>query len=130
MVSWLLISPPISFWYLYTEAHLLEAMVLGVNNTFDERRMYFMERKVSGGSVSKEAERYFRHRWQKDFYVSPFNSRDDSHTFQATDPYAGGDAGNFNIDCNIVLKTTDQKARIVARVFSTASAINAKFMTR
>lgn len=45
-------------------------------------------------------------------------------------PYADGDAGNFKVDCNIVLKTTDHKAKIVARVFSTALAFDAMSMTR
>lgn len=35
-----------SFWYLYDEQKLLKAMILEVNNTFDERRMYFLK----GGS--------------------------------------------------------------------------------
>jgi DUF1365 family protein len=104
-------------------------MVVEVNNTFDERRMYFMERKVCGGPVSKEAERHFKHSWQKDFQVSPFNPRDSSYTIQATDPYADDDAGDFT-DCSIVLKTADQKVKMVARVLSTASAVNAMSMTR
>jgi len=121
---------PVSFWYLYNEANLLEAMVVEVNNTFDERRMYFMERKVGGGQASEESTRNFKYSRQKDFHVSPFNSRDDSYTLQATDPYADGDAGNFQIDCNTVLKTADQKDKTVARVFSTGSALDAMSMTR
>jgi DUF1365 family protein len=101
-----------------------------VNNTFDERRMYFIERKVGGDLASKESERNFKYSWQKDFHVSPFNSRDGSYTLQATNLYADGDAGNFKIDFNIVLKAVDQKAKIVARVFSTASALDAMSMTR
>jgi hypothetical protein len=52
---------PVSFWYLYNEANLLEAMVGEVNNTFDERRMYFMERKVDGRPASKESVRNFKY---------------------------------------------------------------------
>ncbi|EXF76641.1 hypothetical protein CFIO01_13548 [Colletotrichum fioriniae PJ7] len=33
---------PVSFWYLYSRDRELTAMVLEVNNTFDERRMYFL----------------------------------------------------------------------------------------
>ncbi|KAK1731059.1 uncharacterized protein BDZ83DRAFT_715329 [Colletotrichum acutatum] len=33
---------PVSFWYLYSRDKELTAMVLEVNNTFDERRMYFL----------------------------------------------------------------------------------------
>jgi hypothetical protein len=36
---------PLSFWYLYDGNRSLAAMILEVNSTFDERRMYFMERK-------------------------------------------------------------------------------------
>ena len=120
---------PVSFWYLYNRANLLEAMVVEVNNTFDERRMYFMERTADGVPASKEAERHFSHSWEKDFHVSPFNSRDGSYTLQATDPYANASKGDFNVDCNIVLKSVHQKAKIVARVFSTGSALDAISMT-
>ena len=129
MVSWLLFNF-VSFWYLHSEANLLEAMVVEVKNTFDERGMYIMERKAGGGPVSKEAERNFEHSRQKDFHVSPFNSRDGSYTLQATDSYADGVAGNFSIDCNIVLKTADEKGKIVARVFSNASSLDAMSMMR
>src|SRR4051812_23229539 len=97
-------------------------MVVEVNNTFDERRMYFMERKVGGGPASKEAVQNFKYSWQKYFHVSPFNSRDGSYTLQAT----------FLTLMAIwqVLKTADQKAKFVARVFSTASAFDALSMTR
>jgi DUF1365 family protein len=121
---------PVSFWYLYNETNLLEAMIVEVNNTFDERRMYFMERTADGAPASKEAMRHFHHSWEKDFHVSPFNSRNGSYSIQATDPYANANAGNVNIDCNIVLKTVDQKAKVVARVFSTDPVIDAKSMTR
>ena len=35
---------PVSFWYLCDSNRSLAAMILEVNNTFDERRLYFMER--------------------------------------------------------------------------------------
>ena len=65
---------PVSFWYLHNEANLLEAMAVEVNNTFDERRMYFMERKVGDGQASKKSVRNFKYSWQKDFHVLSFNS--------------------------------------------------------
>lgn len=34
---------PVSFWYLYSGKGKLTAMILEVNNTFDERRMYFLK---------------------------------------------------------------------------------------
>jgi len=49
---------------------------------------------------------------------------------RATDPYADVKRSNFKIDCNIVLKTVDQKAKIVTRVLSTDSAVDAMGMTQ
>lgn len=34
---------PVSFWYLYSSRGKLAAMILEVNNTFDEKRMYFLK---------------------------------------------------------------------------------------
>jgi DUF1365 family protein len=34
---------PVSFWYLYSADRKLSAMILEVNNTFDERHIYFLE---------------------------------------------------------------------------------------
>jgi DUF1365 family protein len=39
---------PVSFWYLYDEDTNLKYMVLEVNNTFDERRMYLLK---AGGAT-------------------------------------------------------------------------------
>ena len=36
---------PVSFWYLYSGRGNLAAMILEVNNTFDEKRMYFLKRQ-------------------------------------------------------------------------------------
>ena len=120
---------PVSFWYLYNEANFLQAMVVEVNNTFDERRMYFMERTKDHGAPEERGQ-HFKHSWEKDFHVSPFNSRDGSYSLQAADPYANATRGSVNVDCKIILKNSDQKAKIVARVFSTGSVIDATSMTR
>lgn len=34
---------PVSFWYLYSSQGTLAAMILEVNNTFDEKRIYFLK---------------------------------------------------------------------------------------
>ena len=36
---------PVSFWYIYTAQDVLTMMILEVNNTFDERRMYLLHAK-------------------------------------------------------------------------------------
>jgi hypothetical protein len=56
-------------------------MILEVNNTFDERRMYFLTADDAAAPTTT-----FKHSWPKDFHVSPFNSRKGSYTLTATDP--------------------------------------------
>ena len=36
---------PVSFWYLYSDRGKLAAMILEVNNTFDEKRVYLLKRQ-------------------------------------------------------------------------------------
>ena len=121
---------PVSFWYLYNDAKILEAMVVEVNNTFDERRMYFMERATDVVPALTTGKRHFKHCWEKDFHVSPFNSQDGSYAIQATDPLADADTGNVTVDCSIILRSTDQTPKLVARVFSSKPALDAVSMTR
>ena len=120
---------PVSFWYLYTKANMLGAMVLEVNNTFDERRMYFMESQEVCPHPSEDQPTPFRHTWTKDFHVSPFNSRDGSYSLTVVDPLARFGARNARVDSNIILKSEDGRVQLVARIFSTEPALDAKRMT-
>ena len=93
---------PASFWFLYSEDRKLTAMIAEVNNTFGERRMYFLQERNAGDFLPRvhdislgaatEAENFgdghFRHAWPKDFHVSPFNSRKGSYLLKARDPTA------------------------------------------
>jgi DUF1365 family protein len=116
---------PVSFWYLYNSARTLAAMILEVNNTFDERRMYFMERNpIPYGAKDQEVK--FSQEWPKDFHVSPFNDRGGAYSVQSADPFNSSINGLHKIDNNIVLKSADGKPKIVARVFSTEPGIDAR----
>ena len=108
---------PVSFWYLYLDTQEIGAMILEVNNTFDERRMYFLEKADVESSTDTPAVPFKSH-WAKDFHVSPFNSRDGSYSVTVTDPFAPRLKGVGKVDCNIVLYSDDGKPKIVARVFS------------
>lgn len=119
---------PVSFWYLYDSRRSFAAMILEVNNTFDERRMYFMERR-SDSEDSESLGVKFAQEWPKDFHVSPFNDRGGAYSVQSTDPFASPIDGMNNVDNNIVLKSEDGKPKVIARVFSTDSAIDARSMT-
>lgn len=105
---------PVSFWYLYDRKKMLNAMILEVNNTFDERRMYFLP------ADSDPPKSRFTHEWAKDFHVSPFNDREGSYTLSAIDP-AGQNPphGPCSIDNTITLSSADGKPKIVARIYST-----------
>ena len=124
---------PVSFWYLYDSDAVLKFMVLEVNNTFDERRMYLLRgegaKHQNGSTVpgSQSADAMpespgkltFSETWEKDFHVSPFNSRKGSYSLRAMDPLAAyEESGHVCIDNTIVLRSSKESAKIVARVKS------------
>lgn len=86
-------------------------MILEVNNTFDERRMYFLyddkneTQKPNGGVTTPSGDESgklkaarFTNKWKKDFHVSPFNDRDGTYSVSATDILRTG-----QLDVTIVL---------------------------
>ncbi|KAK5057501.1 hypothetical protein LTR84_011501 [Exophiala bonariae] len=103
---------PVSFWYLYDANKGLAAMILEVNNTFDERRMYFLPRHDLADAQTSTR---FVQQWGKDFHVSPFNDREGSYSLSAVDPFES----HHQIDNNIVLSSEDGKPKVIARVYST-----------
>ena len=110
---------PVSFWYLYSDVMKLKAMILEVNNTFDERRLYFIPR-----NTNNESPGLFRGEWRKDFHVSPFNDREGSYSLTAANPFESSRA-ECQVDNNIVLMSQDGKPKLVARVFSTTPGASA-----
>lgn len=135
---------PVSFWYLYSESHELQAMILEVNNTFDERRIYLLKMGNDCGAPSKdtlhvfettiaqkgisdrEARRKtrFSNAWTKDFHVSPFNSRQGSYHLVAVDPCADGKTEHATVSNTITLVSSEGRTKLVARVFSDAVSID------
>lgn len=113
---------PVSFWYLYDKSKNLAAMILEVNNTFDERRMYFLPRQyIENAQISTR----FAQQWGKDFHVSPFNDRQGSYSLSAVDPFES----QGQIDNNIVLNAEDGKPKVIARVYSTKPGLNPATMS-
>ena len=127
---------PVSFWYLYDSDTKLKYMVLEVNNTFDERRLYLLKGvkgddatideetdMPSDGTKNGSKQLVFTDSWTKDFHVSPFNSRKGSYSLRATDPLAEYEqSGRVRIDNTIVLRSSKDSPKIVARVFSEGKA--------
>ncbi|KAF2169131.1 hypothetical protein M409DRAFT_64903 [Zasmidium cellare ATCC 36951] len=119
---------PVSFWYLYDSDTHLKYMILEVNNTFDERRMYLLKIESSKDASSDITDDrsgessnmlVFTDTWDKDFHVSPFNSRKGSYSLRAVDPLtAFQETGNVKIDNTIVLRSSKEHPKVVARVYS------------
>lgn len=130
---------PVSFWYLYDSDIALKYMILEVNNTFDERRMYLLKegdaeqdaefRSANGHDTNSREQRkatYFTNTWDKDFHVSPFNSRKGSYSLRAVDPLAAyQETGQLHIDNTIVLRSSKDNAKLVARVWSQGASYEA-----
>ncbi|KAG9516806.1 DUF1365-domain-containing protein, partial [Aureobasidium melanogenum] len=116
---------PVSFWYIYDSSKHLVMMVLEVNNTFGERRLYLLkaEEKATDDSVPDGFEApakatKFTNSWTKDFHVSPFNSRKGTYSLTAADPVAALKSGSKVLDNLVVLNSSQAQAKLVARVYS------------
>ena len=134
---------PVSFWYLYTHSNDLRAMILEVNNTFDERRMYFLKQDLTrtidvsldgegntrmNSDASLAADIYPSHNfvkaWSKDFHVSPFNSRKGSYSLKATDLFPSNLKHSLHVSNIITLSSSKGYPKLVARIDSTATGID------
>lgn len=121
----------------------LAALVIEVNNTFDERRMYFLTPSEiehgghiehSQGATRADAQNsstpaVFKQEWSKDFHVSPFNSRKGSYSLQAFDPLRSVAEGRESIDSTITLKSSKGHGKIVARLVSNGEPIDPSNMS-
>ena len=132
---------PVSFWYIYDREHQLKRMILEVNNTFGERRLYLLDGSSPASpprtpesqesSMAEEPEPLlggakpkFTDVWMKDFHVSPFNSRKGSYALKALDPFPSLNHDNPMIDNTITLKSSKDHAKLVARLYSTGKALD------
>jgi DUF1365 family protein len=128
---------PVSFWYIYSQEHQLKKMILEVNNTFGERRIYLLNGTSPStppqtpGSAHEDSQDLahgiksrFTDLWMKDFHVSPFNSRKGSYALRAQNPfpYAGFDTPM--IDNTITLKSSKDHAKVVARLSSVGDPLD------
>ncbi|KAL9027019.1 MAG: hypothetical protein Q9196_004395, partial [Gyalolechia fulgens] len=101
-------------------------MIVEVNNTFDERRMYFLKASLATEPsedevIAAKTSGKFKDSWTKDFHVSPFNSRKGSYALSAQDPFA---SHTGKIDNTITLSSSKAHAKLIARIFSTQPSID------
>ena len=118
---------------------MLSAIILEVNNTFDERRPYFVTRDLAADSrrlpdpacVGRQADMSqatIKNSWDKDFHVSPFNSRKGSYSLLAVDPLGRNLEGFRGIDITIKLSSSKGHSKLVARLFSEGDAVDPSTM--
>ena len=127
-------------------------MITEVNNTFDERRMYFhpfnMNQSDNGHNEVKcpasEDEtlvlhpqcptRAFKHVWSKDFHVSPFNSRKGTYSLSARDSFqtrsfkGTGESKPF-VDIKATLLSSKGRPKMTARLWSTSASLDPATMS-
>ena len=126
---------PVSFWYLYDGTKSLAAMILEVNNTFDERRMYFLspsdgtEGLLEDGGKVKQPRQTLKYAWPKDFHVSPFNSRKGSYSLTAHDPLNPFMQGIGPVSNTINLSSSKGHGKLVARLIPLGTAVDPYDMT-
>ena len=101
-------------------------MIVEVNNTFDERRMYFVRNQSE--HMTTDTTKSFG-RWAKDFHVSPFNSRKGSYEMKALDPWTQpGKGSRFRNVIN--LNSSKSHLKLVASVTATQDAIDPSSYTK
>lgn len=140
---------PVSFWYLYDADKILAVVILEVNNTFGERRPYFLKQdddtadrieELLDASADREPtlpssgndatlRTTIKKSWPKDFHVSPFNSRKGSYSMTAHDPLSPGMQGTGPVVMNINLVSSKGHGKMVARLFPEAPTIDPSSMS-
>ena len=127
-------------------------MISEVNNTFDERRMYFhpfnMNQPANNPDKVDECQRLdeshnphqsspqrrFKHVWPKDFHVSPFNSRKGSYSLSACDPARSrsireDELSQPFVDIKATLLSSTGRPKMVARLWSISTPMDPKTMS-
>jgi len=125
-------SNPLSVWYLYSASKELKALILEVNNTFDERRIYFLEPShADHPSESNELSKPTRYTgtWAKDFYVSVFSTRAGSYSLAAYDPFFPHLTGTGPIDSTVTLSSPEGRAKLIARIYSEGEGVDPSTMS-
>jgi hypothetical protein len=81
--------------------------------------------KSSDDPSSRDAPEWrLKHKWAKDFHLSPFNSRKGTYSFAALNPYHKGLHRFPGIDNNVILASSKGHAKLVARLFSDDAPIS------
>jgi DUF1365 family protein len=105
-------------------------MILEVNNTFGERRIYLLKgTEQNSHSETGLAKSRFTDSWPKDFHVSPFNSRKGGYSVSVVSPYESGKFKAPGVDNAITLRSSKDSAKLVATLRSVGPPIEVHDMT-
>ncbi|KAF4631032.1 hypothetical protein G7Y89_g7100 [Cudoniella acicularis] len=125
-------SNPVSVWNLYSPSKELSAILLEVNNTFEERHMYFMKPSSTPllDDLTIKPPR-FSGKFKKELYVSTFNSRSGSYSVSTSDalfPHLTT-ASQLPINTTIGLSSSTGHPKLIARIFSVGPAVDPSTMS-
>ena len=117
----------------------LRAMIAEVNNTFDERHMYFLpatelqNRDMDAATRAQDCDgaRRFCHKWPKVFHVSPFSSRKGAYSLVSSNPHRASTGLALSTQClqqpihiTATQLSSKGRAKLVARLRSEGDPID------
>ena len=73
---------------------------------------------------TQEEGKAFASSWSKDFHVSPFNSRKGTYSLKALNPFARARQPNAQISNTIILLSSKNHPKLIARIFSNGPNID------
>ncbi|GKU01859.1 cyclopropane-fatty-acyl-phospholipid synthase [Fusarium langsethiae] len=128
---------PVSIWFLYSHDKVFSAIVVEMHSIFGERHPYFAARNFKDETkhiqdgISNNQELYHarvKAKVQKEFHVSPFNSRKGSYSVHASDPLGPDMCGFRGLDITLSLYSSKSHPKLVAKLVSENQAIDPREM--
>ncbi|KAL5041691.1 hypothetical protein BDW71DRAFT_201176 [Aspergillus fruticulosus] len=133
----------VSWWFLYDKRKNLDALILEVNNSFWERKIVLLHLGQRSGEVRPAAaqqhrihnlpvhfhfsvsqHKYYRSRWEKDIFVSPFEMVDGFYNTTVRDPCLAGLNEHSSFHSAITLCTPKGDKKIAGVVNSCAKPLD------
>jgi DUF1365 family protein len=118
------VDNPLGFWYLYTAAKELTAIIPELNTSYGERRMWLVRNslaKDSTSSTKRKSPYCFRGHFSKDIYVSPFMPPGGGYTIDTCDPCA---SESNQLDILVTLTKPEGGPTLVTRVTSSEPGLD------
>ncbi|PCD18859.1 hypothetical protein FGRA07_06612 [Fusarium graminearum] len=129
---------PVSIWFLYSNDKIFSAIVVEMHNIFGERHSYFAARNFEaeakhiqdGNSDNQKLQSpQIKATVQKEFHVSPFNSRKGSYSVLASDPLGPDMCGSRGLDITLNLFSSKGQSKLMAKLVSEKKAIDPRDMS-